>query len=55
MRHATRIALAAIAGIASATAFAHGQKPHAKDIATAPKPGINADFDIVQTRIGTEG
>lgn len=53
MRHTLAIALALTA--TSAAALAHGQDERSGGIATAPKPGVVADFDIVRTRITTEG
>lgn len=55
MRHDTLIALAVAVGFAATPVFAHESDGHAQGIATAAKPGIAADFDIVHTRISTEG
>ena len=55
MRHPLCIALAlALAGGAT-TVSAHGRDAHAGGIASARKAGVTADFDIVHTRISTDG
>lgn len=52
---ATALALASAAFAASAHEPGHAPGEHGGGIATAPQPGVNADFDIVHTRISTEG
>ena len=55
-RPSTLALAAALLVGAAAPALAHGPKPHAEGgIASAPSKAVKAPFDIVHTRITTEG
>lgn len=55
MRHPLSIALVLALAAGATTVSAHGRDAHDGGIASARKAGVAADFDIVHTRISTDG